>query len=339
MDLLNRQLFQISEASAIYGTRTAICKAASQLGFDENSVSEIAIVVNELSTNLIKHCKTGGSIIMQSIVSKQVVRLDLVSISDPPGMRNPEHYLRDGASTASTLGTGLGAIQRLSDHFDLYSSVTGGTAIGASFQKRSSGTDTTDFDVGGISLPKDGEIACGDQYSFVENLGKLSLLVVDGLGHGIEAAKAARRANEVFLQNRSNAPDELINSIHEQLHQTRGAAVAVAMIDRINGTCDFCGLGNIAGAIETGHHKQSLLSVNGTAGYEARNIRVRRGTWASDSRLLMHSDGLCTNWSLENYKGIFAKSSLLAAALLVRDHRKKFDDCTVVVVKEKTHGS
>ena len=37
--------------------------------------------------------------------------------------------LRDGYSTAGTLGTGLGAIQRLSDQFELITTEGKGTAI------------------------------------------------------------------------------------------------------------------------------------------------------------------------------------------------------------------
>lgn len=334
MDLVNRQIFLISESSSIYGTRVAICKAAAVLGFEETTVSEIAIVVTEIGTNLVKHCKTGGSIIMQSIVSKRSTELDVISFSDAPGMRNSDHLMQDGSSTSSTLGTGLGAIRRLSDRFDLYSTLTGGTAIGASFLTRSSIAKVGIFDVGGISVPKDGEIACGDQYSFVEFQEKLSVMVVDGLGHGIEASKAARKANEVFLKNYAKAPDEVIRLIHEELHSTRGAAVAIALIDRTKQTCLFCGIGNISAVIETGSQTQTLISVNGTAGYETRNLRLWPATWSSDSLLVMHSDGLSSSWTLEKYRGIESKRALLTAAVLVRDHRKKIDDCTVVAVKE-----
>lgn len=339
MDLVDRYIFKVNEPSVVYGTRTAICKAASLVGFDEQTTSKMAIVINELCTNLLKHCKLGGSIIMQTVVTKTHAYLDLLSVSDPPGMKNSDNSLQDGISTSKTLGTGLGAIKRLSTEFDIYSTISSGTAVAARFRTRQASTRENAFDCGGLSLPKEGELACGDHYSFAEFQDKITLMVVDGLGHGTEAAKAARQASETFQKNSSSSPDRVITLIHESLHNTRGAAVAVVSIDRKAKSLSFCGIGNISGVIEFAGNRQRLISANGTAGFSIRTPKLETAVWNAESLLVMHSDGLGSSWQLSKHRGLTRKSSLLSAALLMRDYRKDIDDCTVVVVKEKRHVS
>lgn len=335
MDLVDRQIFDVAEPSVVYGTRTTICKAARLLGFDEQIVGKMAIVINELCTNLLKHSKHGGAIIMQTEIAQDFASLNIVSVSDPPGMNNSDVSLQDGVSTAKSLGTGLGAIRRLSDEFDLYSTTSSGTVLSATFRTRQRSVKESFFDLGGISIPKEGEIACGDQYSFVESREKITLMVVDGLGHGVEAAKAARKASDVFQKNGSSSPDQIINVIHENLHETRGAAVAVASVDRSNWSLMYCGVGNISGVVEAAGNSERLISMSGTAGFNVRNVHLQTCKWTPESILIMHSDGLESGWQLSKHRGLTKKTSLLTAALLVRDHRKEIDDCTVVVLKEK----
>ncbi len=93
---------------------------------------------------------------------------------------------------------------------------------------------------------------------------------------------------------------------HQALRSSRGAAVAVARIDRMRGNVIFAGLGNVGGANLRAARatSQHLVSVNGTAGHSTAHIREFSYPWPDDGILVMHSDGLLTDTSLDTHPGL-----------------------------------
>ena len=47
----------------------------------------------------------------------------------------------------------------------------------------------------------------------------------------------------------------------------------------------------------------------------------------------MHSDGVKTHWTLEDYPGLVRRHPGLVAGLLFRDFRRERDDATVIVAR------
>jgi hypothetical protein len=92
--------------------------------------------------------------------------------------------LRDGYSTAGSPGTGLGAIIRQSEAFDLFSWPGLGTAALARLRRDRRDHAAAPSPYGAVSLPKPGEDVCGDGWSARLRPDGLTLMVVDGLGHG-----------------------------------------------------------------------------------------------------------------------------------------------------------
>src|SRR5690606_37473530 len=90
---------------------------ANRLGFSEEATGRVAIVVTELATNLWNHGRGGWCFIGPSATGDTV---DVVVADRGPGIREPDHALRDGYTTSTTPGTGLGAVMRMSRHFDVY---------------------------------------------------------------------------------------------------------------------------------------------------------------------------------------------------------------------------
>jgi hypothetical protein len=52
----------------------------------------------------------------------------------------------------------------------------------------------------------------------------------------------------------------------------------------------------------------------------------------------MHSDGLATQWALDRYAGLTARHPSVIAGVLYRDFRRKHDDVTVLIAREKEPG-
>lgn len=337
MDLGISQVYPVNEPSQISDCRRQTQHLARQLGFNEVETANVAIVITELGTNLLKHTQRGGQLLVQGLKEHDEFYIDIASTNDGPGSSSPDRWLEDGYSTAQSLGTGLGAVRRLAQRFDLYSEAELGTIVTA--RMRSNKKVKSSFDIAAVCRAKPGEIACGDNWAARQD-GTLSLLcIIDGLGHGIDAARASATGRDAFFSRpMTESPKDIVQHLHSKLSGTRGAAVAVAAIDTRTEKLMYCGLGNISGWILTGDERKHLMSDNGTAGYEARKIREWSFPWSRDSRLIMHSDGVSSRCAQARYSGLFRHNAATVAATIYRDHNKSIDDATVAVLKEASQN-
>ena len=105
------------------------------------------------------------------------------------------------------------------------------------------------------------------------------------------------------------------------------------MIDFTTRILTFAGVGNIAGAIIGPTSRQGLVSLSGTLGHEVRKVRAFEYPWPTGATLVMHSDGLGTQWDIGRYPGLATRHPALVAGILYRDFRRVRDDVTVVVIR------
>ncbi|MGB6484691.1 MAG: SpoIIE family protein phosphatase [Candidatus Acidiferrales bacterium] len=94
-----------------------------------------------------------------------------------------------------------------------------------------------------------GQEETGDWHAIVHFDSGALVAVVDGLGHGAEAAVAARIATEVLEQNAQQSVIELIRLSHEKLKATRGVVMSVASFNATDGTVTWLGVGNVEGVL------------------------------------------------------------------------------------------
>jgi len=254
-----------------------------------------------------------------------------------PGIPDIGRALRDGYSTAGTPGSGLGAVKRMSDQFDIYSAAGAGTVVLVEVCSRTANSapgSNGRLQNGAVCLPKAGETDCGDAWAIARSGTGHVLIVADGLGHGPDAAKASRQAITTFHSRLTLPPNDLLGEIHLALRSTRGAAVAVAALDPIKREIRYAGVGNIAGAVVTGDETRSMVSQNGTLGHEVRKIQEFTYAWPPGALVIMHSDGLQTQWRLDRYPGLATRAPAVIAGLLYRDFTRGRDDVTVAAVRE-----
>jgi hypothetical protein len=246
--------------------------------------------------------------------------------------------MADGFSTAGSPGHGLGAIARLSSSSDIYSSTDSGTAALARLWPGDGGDlPGSGMEIGVVSLPLAGEEVCGDSWAVDEQPGQAVILVVDGLGHGLQAADAAREAVASFRRHSGEGPERIVRAAHEALRKTRGAAMAVALLDRDRREVRFAGVGNISAAVlsPSDGKSASMVSHNGTVGHSVRKVQEFTYPWPPGSLVVMHSDGLATQWQLGRYPGLALRGPGLIAGVLYRDFRRERDDVTVLVAAER----
>ncbi len=321
----------VSDASQVAEARRLVSSYARSNGVAEARVAELAIVVTELATNLLKHAG-GGHILATYRDDAEGAGLELLALDSGSGMTDVGRCMDDGYSTAGSPGNGLGAIARLADDVRIYSRPGLGSVIMVRFfQQAARGAHRTSL--GAAVAPYPGEQVCGDHWAFSESEQGRTLLVADGAGHGIEAARAADMAVQIFRQHAHAPCEEIVDRLHRGLRPTRGAAVAVARIDEAARTVRYVGVGNICGALITDEGTRRMVSHNGTAGHLAPRIREFTYDYASNPLVILHSDGLTSRWDLASYPGLFTQHPSLIAGVLLRDHRRARDDASVVAVR------
>jgi anti-sigma regulatory factor (Ser/Thr protein kinase) len=326
----------VSDTSATFEARRGAVELASHLQFHPDSTGELALLVTEAATNLLKHAG-GGEIFIREVFQLPRSLIEVVAIDRGPGIPNMSECLEDGYSTVGTLGGGFGAMRRFSHAFDVYSMPGKGTALYARVQAGRGDTVqmTSSVEVGGLSVPVAGETECGDIWGHKDLSGAELILICDGLGHGPEAARAARLALELFQETSLSSPAEMIEFLHSGLKSTRGAAAAVALIEPAEGRLTYAGLGNTSGVILSGSGRRHLISYNGIVGHQASRIQELQYPWLSGSVLVLHTDGLSGKWDLDKYPGLIARHPGLVAATLYRDFARSHDDASVVVARER----
>ncbi|KAB8320482.1 SpoIIE family protein phosphatase [Tolypothrix campylonemoides VB511288] len=325
----------IEEQSQAGEARRSALALASHLGFNETERGKVGIVVTEVANNLVRHARD-GVVLLQAIEKYNITGLEVLALDAGPGMDNIGECMEDGFSTAGSSGNGLGAISRLSGFVDIYSIPNAGTAILSQLWASPLPTSQPpdNLELGVVCLPKAGEEVCGDAWAYEISQERCLLLVADGLGHGPQAAQASIEAVRVFQENVNRSPQEIVALIHQALRSTRGAALAIAQINFEQQSVRFAGVGNIAGTIISNVGHQNLVSYNGTVGHEVRKIQEFTYQWHPGAILLLHSDGLATQWRLERYPGLMYKHPSLIAGVLYRDFKRVRDDVTVLVVRE-----
>lgn len=218
-------------------------------------------------------------------------------------------------------------VQALTDEFDVHSNPEA-TQLFCRFSGHT-GSAAEPLDVGGLTVALAGEEECGDAWDCLSHSGGVSLILVDGLGHGVGAATAANRALEQFRLCGAQPPSEVIRSLHTALRKTQGAVAAAVTIDRRAGRLTFCGVGNIAARLFGPEGSVGCVSSPGVVGFRLERVRQEAHPWTPTSILVLHTDGL-----RPVSDPILTRRAPLIASDLYRRFGQNTDDCGVVVVRE-----
>ena len=116
------------------------------------------------------------------------------------------------------------------------------------------------------SRPMGGEALSGDRHLVKTLPGSVLVVIVDGIGHGDEAARAAEIAIETVDRHAGEGPVRLLQICHERLRGTRGVVMSLALIDLAARTMTWTGVGNVEG----------LLLRDGPGGKGVRERLVQR---------------------------------------------------------------
>lgn len=192
------------------------------------------------------------------------------------------------------------------------------------------------LDVAVANWTHSGEGECGDVYLIEPYPDGLLIALIDGVGHGVEAAKVAQLTTSVLRSHVKEPVNELIKQCHMALRGTRGAVVALASFRLHNRSMTWTGVGNVEGkffAKGSPAAPLTLLSTSGTLG-QGEMIEVHPCEIPVDTgdTLILVTDGVRSDF----YLGLDMRLSPreLADRILARSALRK-DDAMIVVARYK----
>jgi len=101
---------------------------AAAIGFSTTEQTIIALAISEVARNIISYAKCGKVTVSRLDVGSRRGIL-IVARDDGPGIADIELAMRDGYSTANSLGVGLPGARRVVDDFELVSAPGAGTTV------------------------------------------------------------------------------------------------------------------------------------------------------------------------------------------------------------------
>lgn len=333
----------VEDATQVRIARNLAVQLATAAGLDARRTDVVALTATELAENLHRHA-VGGELLVRCTTEQPghgQAELTLIAVDRGPGVENFSRCLRDGYTTVGTMGTGLGAVSRLTDRFDAVSEPGRGTVVlgGFALDTRSPQRADAGFDVGAIGFPIETETENGDSWSVQRRGNAVTVMLADGLGHGPDAAAASGAAVAEFGAVRSGGPLELLAHVNRQISGTRGAAVSVARLDleaaRDGGAVVSAGMGNVSIVVVAPDGRtRRLATSHGTAGARGRPAPTeQRHAFPARGVLVLHTDGLSSRWTLDGRGRLLSHHADTIAAALWRDHSRGTDDSFVVVAK------
>jgi anti-sigma regulatory factor (Ser/Thr protein kinase) len=325
--------YKIEERSYVAFVKREIHNLVAPV-FSEVRTGEIDIVVAELTSNLVKYAGSGELLYRLSFFRDEPL-FELICIDSGPGMENVSHSRRDGVTTGSSLGQGMGSVTRMANLAQFYSLPDWGTVVYVRFRKELDFREpSAPLVFRCLNVPLAGETLSGDIAALRIGNRRSSFMVADGLGHGANANEAASLAAECFLTTVHSDPSVVLREMNNAIRKTRGAVATVVNADIESRRWEICGIGNINVRIYHGLEHKAYITNNGIIGMTLPN-RLENLVIPMEKlqQVLLSSDGIRTKWTLLKYPGILKYDPMILAAALYKDEGRGTDDTIIAIIK------
>lgn len=190
-----------------------------------------------------------------------------------------------------------------------------------------------------VTLP--GELESGDRHVVVPTTAGTLIAVVDGLGHGSEAAEAARVAVRTLENCAEESVIAAIRRCHKQMEATRGAVMSLASFNRQDHTITWLSVGNVEGVLlhkneQTSPACEHILMRGGVVGFRLPPLQAVVMPVSIGDILIFATDGIRSGF--DNGLNVDAPLQHLADSIC-SDYRKGTDDALVLVARYLGNGS
>ena len=174
-----------------------------------------------------------------------------------------------------------------------------------------------------------GQLRSGDRGLVLTFEGGALAAVIDGLGHGPEAAEAAECAENVLRRMVGQPLAELVRMCHEECRQTRGCVLSLAQFDD-RGSMSWLGVGNVEALLIRGGSlaHEAVAARGGTVGYMLPALHPRTLPIQTGDTLVLASDGIKHGFKQEVQP--LRSAQQIADQVLARWAKDTDDACAVV---------
>jgi serine/threonine-protein kinase RsbT len=121
-------VLEIRSSDDVVRVRQATRAAAVALGFSLIDQTKLVTAASELARNTLEH-GLGGEVTVEWLDTGAKKGLRLTFVDQGPGIADINQALKDGYTSGSGLGLGLGGARRLSNEFEIDSSPGAGTRV------------------------------------------------------------------------------------------------------------------------------------------------------------------------------------------------------------------
>jgi negative regulator of sigma-B (phosphoserine phosphatase) len=190
-----------------------------------------------------------------------------------------------------------------------------------------------EYGVAKFVLP--GQDESGDHHLICCIRSGILIAAIDGIGHGEEAANAAKAAAYTLKSSAGEPIISLVERCHEKLRATRGVVLSLAFIDPAHAMMTWLGVGNVQGVLmradaKNGNVQESLLLRAGVVGSQLPAIQATALPIAQGDTLFFATDGVRSDFSAT----LSARENPQRAADRILEHYGTgTDDALVLVVR------
>ncbi|UWQ25714.1 serine/threonine-protein phosphatase [Leisingera aquaemixtae] len=157
-------------------------------------------------------------------------------------------------------------------------------------------TGGTRIDWAAAQAPKMAGSVCGDGYLLRRSGSRLMVALADGVGSGQGAQAAANACLEALATVSANSIAEVFETAHERVLGTRGAALAVALIDPELAAVEWAAVGDVEGVIcalpPDSEGSSAILQKGGTLGVQFPGVLPQIQPFPPNHILVLASDGV-----------------------------------------------
>jgi negative regulator of sigma-B (phosphoserine phosphatase) len=180
-----------------------------------------------------------------------------------------------------------------------------------------------------------GEQASGDAHVVLARRTGSLIAVVDGIGHGIGAAEAAKAASLAIARHQASGAIALVRRCHEALIGTRGVVMSMAIVDQVDDTLTWLGVGNVSGVLcrsdpAATPRREEMFARGGVVGLQLPLLQASVAALAPGDVVVMATDGV-----RHGFADAFStrESPSVVAKRILREHGRDTDDALVLVAR------
>lgn len=337
MEIPSQQTVDVTYDSDISVVRQISKTMAAAIGFNQRESEEISLVAVELASNLVRHA-VEGRLTLEPVTDGAHSGIKIESMDKGPGVSNVEEAIVDGFTTAGGLGYGLGTANRLMDNLDIASQPGSGTRITCQrwLREQNSASMPCPLEFGVATRPHPRMMGVNGDAFVIKQWAESALVgVIDGLGHGQWAHRAAQTAHRYVESHFDRPLADIFRGVGRECRPTRGAVMALARFDWVTEKLSFASIGNIEVRVFNTTEPLKFIIRRGIIGLNAPTPVLTEHDWKLSNIMVLHSDGVKAHWKWEDFPELAKEPANVIAQKLVLALARDEDDATVVVVRNK----